>query len=322
MFHNSLGIDPTRWGPFFWSTIDAVAAVFDPTCPQSKEFTLLFFHSLQGVIPCFQCRNHYCLYFQDHSLQDALDSKKQLLEWILRLKNAIQERLGDRPTYTLDQYVRRTESLFQIALTIQPRMAVVMSVTPHQWDALPSCLEALLDQTILPSRVVLCASEVDAPKTDFLATLPVSFPDLSLVVLATPQPQTPSENKNRGLNHCQESQEVDAVLLLQCTDRWHPQKLWILRETLLQHPKASAVIHTTGPLPSAFPPLENVPSEPLIKKISVLDSQLLVNLGVCPDIRFQHDRAENDLLQRIQRKHGHVWFLPPPLSHKAHRDSR
>ena len=77
MFHDSLGIDPTRWGPFFWSTIDAVAAVFDPTCPQSKEFTLLFFHSLQGVIPCFQCRNHYCLYFRDHSLQDALDSKKQ-----------------------------------------------------------------------------------------------------------------------------------------------------------------------------------------------------------------------------------------------------
>jgi hypothetical protein len=111
----SVTIVPPRWGPHFWKCIDSIAVVFDPTSEQSKEYTLYFFHSLQGVLPCYECRDHYCLYYQEHPLLDSLGSKRQLLEWILRLKNTIQTRLG-HPTYTMDEYVHHMEELYDVTL--------------------------------------------------------------------------------------------------------------------------------------------------------------------------------------------------------------
>lgn len=316
---DSITVDPQRWGPHFWGAIDAIAVVFDPNDSQSREFTLLFFHSLQGVIPCFQCRNHYCLYFRDHPLQDALHSKSDLMEWILRLKNAIQERLGGRPTFTMLDYLRNTESKFHIAVTVHPSLAVVVSVTPEEAEKVPQCLQGLLEQTLLPSLVLLCFSERE--EDNLGALLQTSFPDLSLVVLTTPDSQTPSENKNRGIEYCVDKKNTDAVVFLRTTDRLHPQKIWQMRQALLQYPKASVIVHPSAHRPTSFSnivlPDTAVTTEPLSsqsRSLSVNHSQLLLHLNVCSEIRFHRARAENDLVRRVETQYGRARYLPHTLS--------
>lgn len=291
----SITLDPALWGAHLWATIDSILIVFDPASPESVEFTLLFFHSLQGVIPCFDCRNHYCLYYRDHPLQDALVSKQRLLEWVLTLKNAIQERLG-RPTTTLHQCVRRMESKFQVALTPTPVLDMVIPISATDLGQLPPFLEALDHQVILPHHVVLCLSEATEPPK-----LVEAFPDLPLVILSTPNKQTPSENKNRGIEYCLETTRADAVLFVHWRDTLHPQQTWRVRETLLDHPTASLIVHNQE---------EKVARKDtflLVEKMCVLHSQLALHLNVCRDVRFHPHRAENDVLQRVQKQYGNVW---------------
>ena len=318
IINDSITVDPLLWGPHFWCTIDAIAVVFDPSSSQSKEFTHLFFHSLQGVIPCFECRNHYCMYYREYPVQDALDTKSDLLEWILRLKNAIQTRLGGRPTFTLTDYARNMESKFQIALTVWPSIAVVLSITPDEVDTVPAFLQGLLEQTLLPSSVLLCVSErEDDPELE--ALFHTTYPDLKLVVLSTPDPQTPSQKKNRGIEYCLDKKNIDAIVLVRTTDILHPQKIWLMRQALLENPEALVIVHPTGGPSASFSgtiPTKTkvIRTEPFSPSFSVNHSQVLLHVKKCPDIRFHSERAENDLVRRVHKKYGHVRNLPHVLS--------
>ena len=112
----SFTIEPSRWGPHFWRSIDAVAVVFDPLDNQSREFTLLYFHALQGTLPCFECRDHYCLYYREYPVVDALSTKKDLLVWILRLKNRIRERQSKGAAFPLEDYLSYLLDVFGVDL--------------------------------------------------------------------------------------------------------------------------------------------------------------------------------------------------------------
>ncbi|MBM3968010.1 MAG: hypothetical protein FJ308_23585, partial [Planctomycetes bacterium] len=104
-------IDPKWWGKHLWISIDAVATAFDPNDIASKEFVLYFFFSLQGVIPCLECRAHYQQYFETYPISDELDSKSSLFQWILRLKNKVNERL-QLPLISWEEYLSRLEDQF------------------------------------------------------------------------------------------------------------------------------------------------------------------------------------------------------------------
>lgn len=115
---NSFTVDPVRWGPHFWVSIDAIMVVLDPREEQSREFTLYFFHSLQGTIPCYECRDHYCSYYQEFPVVDVLSSKQQLMEWILRLKNRIRQR-QEQPEWTMEQYLVHLKNVLGVDLLLQ-----------------------------------------------------------------------------------------------------------------------------------------------------------------------------------------------------------
>lgn len=291
----SITIDPMFWGAHLWSSIDSIVIVYDAACPQSREFTLLFFHSLQGVIPCFECRNHYCLYYRDHPIDEVLDSKQRLLEWTLTLKNAISERLG-RPTLSMETNVRRMESKFHVALTIKPVLAAVLSVRPCDLPLLPQILADLAEQSTPLPHIFLCASE-GVQIDDEASNLP-------LHVLSTTEKQTASENKNRGIDHCVHNTDVDAVLFINCHDRPSPEKTRLVREALLDHPTASLVVQRSVEDTCSAIPVNLNP------KLCALHSQVAMNLKVCRNVRFHREKAENDLLERVETEYGNVWYVP------------
>ena len=258
------------------------------------------------------------MYYREYPVQDALDTKSDLLEWILRLKNAIQTRLGGRPTFTMTDYARNMESKFQIALFLWPSITVVVSITPDEVDTVPAFLQGLLEQTLLPSSVLLCVSErEDDPELE--ALFHTTYPDLKLVVLSTPDPQTPSQKKNRGIEYCLDKKNIDAIVLVRTTDILHPQKIWLMRQALLENPEALVIVHPTGGPSASFSgtiPTKTkvIRTEPFSPSFSVNHSQVLLHVKKCPDIRFHSERAENDLVRRVHKKYGHVRNLPHVLS--------
>ena len=88
-------LPPQVWGPFFWHTIHIVALGYpsEPTYVHKKA-AKEFFESLQVLIPCPVCREHYAEHLQKAPLTPHLDSRTDLFKWTVVLHNAVNKSLG------------------------------------------------------------------------------------------------------------------------------------------------------------------------------------------------------------------------------------
>ena len=103
-------VPPEVWGPFFWHTIH-IAAMGYPQEPtySDKKATKEFYESLQTVIPCPICREHYKSHLVKMPIGPSLDNRKDLFQWTLDLHNEVNEMLGKRrytETEVIQYYTR------------------------------------------------------------------------------------------------------------------------------------------------------------------------------------------------------------------------
>lgn len=90
-------IPPEVWGPFFWHTLHIVALGYpqEPTY-NDKKAAKEFFESLQTLIPCPMCREHYASHMVKLPIGPSLDSRKDLFRWTVDLHNEVNVMLGKR----------------------------------------------------------------------------------------------------------------------------------------------------------------------------------------------------------------------------------
>lgn len=90
-------IPPEVWGPFFWHTIHIVSLGYpqNPTYTDKKA-AKDFFESLQVLIPCPICREHYISHMVKLPIGPSLDSRKDLFRWTIELHNEVNMMLGKR----------------------------------------------------------------------------------------------------------------------------------------------------------------------------------------------------------------------------------
>lgn len=88
----SIIVEPEKWGKTFWDTIETVLYCYDTTDPINCEAVHMFLFSLQYLLPCPTCRNHYSIYFNQKDIVPLLLDKKKILEWIYHLQNQINQR--------------------------------------------------------------------------------------------------------------------------------------------------------------------------------------------------------------------------------------
>lgn len=104
-------LPPESWGPFFWHTIHIVALGY-PSEPSyaHKKAAKDFFESLQHLIPCPVCRDHYVEHLQKLPLTPHLDRRSDLFRWTVVLHNEVNKMLNKPKLYTekevLDYYTR------------------------------------------------------------------------------------------------------------------------------------------------------------------------------------------------------------------------
>jgi len=90
-------LPPEVWGPFFWHTIHVAALGYsqEPNYSEKKAMKE-FFESLQILIPCPICRDHYKSHMAKMPIGPSLDNRKDLFRWTVDLHNEVNEMLGKR----------------------------------------------------------------------------------------------------------------------------------------------------------------------------------------------------------------------------------
>lgn len=108
------GIAPTIWGKYAWKFFEAVLANF-PTTPTEidKQHYLQFFKSLQHILPCGACRNHFKTHTHTHGYhlnKSVFNTRCSALKWLFKLHNLVNSKTGKRQ-YPLSPFLNHINNM-------------------------------------------------------------------------------------------------------------------------------------------------------------------------------------------------------------------
>ena len=103
------GVGPAVWGPYFWTTMHIVSlGVSTKPSAEEQEGIRKFYESLQIVIPCPVCKNHYGEAIKAIPLRT--ESRDALVEWVYDIHNRVNEQLG-KPQMSWEGFIGAMQSL-------------------------------------------------------------------------------------------------------------------------------------------------------------------------------------------------------------------
>lgn len=91
--NNRLGLYPECFGPPAWHFLHSVAAGYPEYTSDNniKNQYANFFESLQFILPCESCRNHYVKNLQELPIDPYLGGRKDLSMWVYKLHNLVNK---------------------------------------------------------------------------------------------------------------------------------------------------------------------------------------------------------------------------------------
>lgn len=106
------------WGPSLWETIHCLAFNY-PLQPSDTEKTNYknFFYNLPNILPCVECRKscHKFITSGETLLTESVfNNKKTLTEWVFKLHNAVNNKLGVTYDFTYEMFREKYESYIAI----------------------------------------------------------------------------------------------------------------------------------------------------------------------------------------------------------------
>ena len=109
-----IGMGPSVWGPIFWKTMHIVSLGYSnfPT-ETEQQAAIHFFESLQYMIPCPICKEHYKHNLELMPVKDAIKNKQTLIRWMYNMHNAVNKQLG-KPEYSWRDFIYFTARLSQL----------------------------------------------------------------------------------------------------------------------------------------------------------------------------------------------------------------
>ena len=87
-----MNLNPKVWGPHGWFFIDSIVlSLPNKLSYEQKNIYKNFFTSLQDILPCEGCREHYKQNLIKYPLTDVVLSKKEnMIKWILNVHNNVR----------------------------------------------------------------------------------------------------------------------------------------------------------------------------------------------------------------------------------------
>jgi hypothetical protein len=101
-----MNLNPNVWGPHGWFFIDSIVLSLPNNLSyEQKNIYKNFFTSLQDVLPCEACREHYKQHLIKFPLTDNILSKKEnFIKWILNVHNNIRKNDENKILISIKQY--------------------------------------------------------------------------------------------------------------------------------------------------------------------------------------------------------------------------
>jgi len=83
------------WGPSAWTFLHTITFNYpeDPT-EDDKRTYYNFFMNLKDVLPCKKCQEHYKENIQKYDLNNSLDSRQDLVQWLIDIHNEVNKDTG------------------------------------------------------------------------------------------------------------------------------------------------------------------------------------------------------------------------------------
>jgi hypothetical protein len=96
-------MDPKVWGPFLWYILHIISFNY-PINPSYADKRIYhdFYVNLKDLIPCSMCQKHYRQHLHSNPISPALDSRADLVKWVIQMHNLVNISLG-KPTMTVDE---------------------------------------------------------------------------------------------------------------------------------------------------------------------------------------------------------------------------
>jgi hypothetical protein len=91
----------SQWGPAAWLFLHSVSFQY-PETPndQEKNNYKIFFESLQNILPCPNCREHYQKNLKENPMN--LESRESLIKWVIDLHNLVNQK-NSKKEYSYDE---------------------------------------------------------------------------------------------------------------------------------------------------------------------------------------------------------------------------
>lgn len=82
---------PNVWGSSAWIFLHSITLTYpDKPSVEEKNHIKQFFESLEYVLPCSKCRNHYYENLKKYPLNDTvLECKDNLVRWLIDIHNQV-----------------------------------------------------------------------------------------------------------------------------------------------------------------------------------------------------------------------------------------
>lgn len=107
----NIGMSPAVWGPIFWTTMHIASLGYSDTPTQEESLhAIQFYESLQNMIPCPICKEHYRLCLEKMPVRNAVASRKTLIRWVFNIHNNVNVQLGKKEL-TFQEYIQKMTAL-------------------------------------------------------------------------------------------------------------------------------------------------------------------------------------------------------------------
>ena len=105
-------MEPEVWGPHAWQFLHSITLSYpdNPTL-EDKNNHAQFFNSIQNILPCQSCRDHYTQNLQALPIEQHLDNKESLFRWSVDLHNRVNV-MNNKREYSYDEVTELYEKMY------------------------------------------------------------------------------------------------------------------------------------------------------------------------------------------------------------------
>jgi hypothetical protein len=106
-------MNPSIWGPPCWTFLHSVS--FDyPNNPSQVEKNMYktFFNTLQYILPCEKCRQNYKIHIQKYPIDNYLNSKDSLVNWLVKIHNEVNI-VNNKRIYKTKEVIQHFKNIYK-----------------------------------------------------------------------------------------------------------------------------------------------------------------------------------------------------------------